>query len=399
MDLNLADLFYRGGIFREDVERKMISSWGAYDQKIVEVSMKYLFKLLFLIYIIALFATNGEVPYRIVLFFILIIGVNVFKERFYDTVYTTIASFIIICVGIWLDRNLTFLLCIPLFDFIYQKAYIGALPVFLLGIFFTLETRLPVLILIMGICGILAFVMEKAEVKESDYKNRFDEERRLRYELERTKSKLLNSSKDIAHLTEVSERNRIAREIHDNVGHSIAGILIQLQAANKLFNRDEEKSQEILKKSIENLSDALTLLRNTVHNIKPKETLGVEYLKSVINNFGFCPVELKFYGDFGLLASSQLEISGLILKEALTNAAKHSKATRIDISIDINDKFTRLYIKDNGIGSDKLKEGLGISGMKERVLNIGGTISISSNDGFLIVCLLPMANQEGCGVV
>ncbi|HEY8910736.1 MAG TPA: sensor histidine kinase [Desulfosporosinus sp.] len=361
--------------------------------------MKYLLKLLFLIYIIVLFAINGEVPYVAVLVFILITGVNVFKEKFKDTVYTTIASFILICLGIWLDRNFTFLLCIPLFDFTNKKTYIGVAPVFLLGMYLTIEFRLPSLILIMGLCGILAFVMGEAEEKESNYKNRLDEERRLRYEFERTKSKLLNASKDIAHLTEVSERNRIAREIHDNVGHSIAGILIQLQAANKLFDRDEKKSQEILKKSIENLSNALTLLRNTVHNIKPKETLGVEYLKSVINNFGFCPVELKFYGNFGLLAPSQLEILGLIFKEALTNAANHSKATRVDISIDINEKYTRLYIKDNGIGCNKLKEGLGISGMKERVLNIGGTISISSNDGFLIVCLLPMTNQEGCGFV
>lgn len=377
----------------------MIRSWGVYDQKIVEVSMKYLLKLFFLIYIIALFAINGEVPYIAVLAFILIIGVNVFKEKYYDTVYTTIASFILICVGIWIDRNFTFLLCIPLFDFTYQKAYSGVIPVFSLGMYFTFEFRLPSLILIMGLIGILAFVMGEAEERESDYKNRFDEERRLRYELERTKSKLLNSSKDIAHLTEVSERNRIAREIHDNVGHSIAGILIQLQAANKLFDRDEKKSREILKKSIENLSDALTMLRNTVHNLKPKETMGLEYLKSIINNFGFCPVELKFYGDFGILASSQLEIIGSIFKEALTNAAKHSKATRVDISIDINEKYTRLYIKDNGIGCNKLKEGLGISGMKERVLNMGGTLSISSNDGFLMVCILPKANQEGRGGV
>lgn len=377
----------------------MLSSWGANNQKIYEVAVKYLLKLFLLIYTIALFVFNSEVPYITVLVLILIIGVNVFKERFYDTVDTTIASFILIYVGIWIDRNFAFLLCIPLFDFTYKKAYVGAIAVFLLGIYVTLEYGLPSLILIMGLYGILAFIMEKAKEKESDYKNRFDEERRLRYELELTRVKLLNSSKDIVHLTEVSERNRIAREIHDNVGHGIAGILIQLQAANKLFNRDEQKSQEILKKSIENLSVALTQLRDTVHNIKPKETLGVEYFKSVINNFGFCPVDFKFYGDFGLLASSQLEILGSIFKEALTNAAKHSKATRVDTTISINEKYARLYIKDNGIGCEKFREGLGIISMRERVQNIGGTISISSNDGFLIVCLIPMDNQEGWGLV
>ncbi|MDA8223185.1 MAG: sensor histidine kinase, partial [Desulfitobacterium hafniense] len=191
----------------------MIRSWGAYNPKIDEVAVKSLLKLLFLIYIIALFAINGEVPYLAVLVILLIIGVNVFKERFCDTVYTTLASFILICVGIWIDRNFAFLLCIPLFDFAYQKAYSGVLSVGLLGLYFAVESRLPALILSMGLCGILALVMEKAEEKESNYKHKFDEERRLRYELERTKSKLLTSAKDIAHLTEVSERNRIAREI------------------------------------------------------------------------------------------------------------------------------------------------------------------------------------------
>jgi len=361
--------------------------------------MKYLFKLLFLTFIIAFFTAKGEASYIAVLVLILIIGVNILKERYFDTIWITIASFSLICIGIWFDRSFIYLLCIPLFDFLNKKVYIGAVPVFLLGIFFALEARVPLLVLVMGICAILAFVMAKAEEMESDYKNRLDEERRLRYELERTKSKLLNASKDIAHLTEVGERNRIAREIHDNVGHSIAGILIQLQAANKLFDRDGKKAKEILEKSIDGLSNALTVLRNTVHNIKPKESLGVEYIKKVIDNFGFCPVDLKFKGDFALVTSNQMEILVLIIREALTNAAKHSKATKVDISIDTNEKYTRLYIKDNGIGCDKIKEGLGISGMKERVLNIGGTISIRPNEGFLIICLLPIANQEGCGVV
>ncbi len=357
--------------------------------------MKYLFKLLFLVYIITLFTINGEVPYKEVLVFIFIIGINIFKERFYDTVTAVIVSFIFICAGIWLDRIFAFLLCISLFDFIYKKAYLGVIIVFLLGIYFSWEANSFSLVLIMSLCGILAFDIVKAEEKESDYQNKLDEERRLRYELERTKSRLLNASKEIAHLTEVSERNRIAREIHDNAGHSIAAILIQLQAAAKLLDRNEKRAKEILKKSIDGLADALTLLRDTVHNLKPKETLGVEYIKSIINNFGFCPVDFDFYGDFGLLASNQLELTASIVKEALTNAARHSKATKVEISLDINEIYTRVYIKDNGIGCAQFKEGLGISGMKERVVNIGGTISISSNDGFLIVCLLPTVNQEG----
>ena len=81
------------------------------------------------------------------------------------------------------------------------------------------------------------------ERKEKQFHKTFDKERKYSSELEQTKSKLLNSSKSIAYLAEVTEWNRIAQEIHDTIGHSIAGILIQLQAAFKLFDRDGEKSR------------------------------------------------------------------------------------------------------------------------------------------------------------
>ncbi len=359
--------------------------------------MKYLLKFLLLIYMVALFAVKGAVPYQAVLVLLLIIAVNVFKERFFDSVYLTAVSFILISAGIWLDQSFSFLLCLPAFDLIYQKAYPALAPVLLVALYSSLNSGRFSLLLVLGICAILAYVLQKAEEKELLYKNKLDDERRLRYELEQAKAKLLNSSKDIAHLAEANERNRIAREIHDNVGHSIAGILIQLQAALKLFNRDEEKSKLILTKSIDSLSDSLTLLRNTVYNIKPQETLGVEYIKSVIDNFAFCPVDFKFYGDFSSLSPNQLEILASNIKEALTNASKHSQATKLNISIDINARHTRLYVKDNGVGCANLKEGLGISGVKERVQNMGGSVSISSDDGFLIVCLLPNENSQEVG--
>lgn len=358
--------------------------------------MKYFLKLLFFIYIIAL-SISGEVSYPAVLIFVLLIGVTIVKERFFNTGYLTVISLILIGGGLWLDRNYTFLLCLPLFDFTYEKTYAGVGPVFLLGTFFAWQYGIPSLPFIMVLCLILAFMMRQAEDKETDYKNRLDEERRLRYELEETKAKLLNASRDIAHLTEVRERNRIAREIHDNVGHSIAGILIQLQAAGKLLESDRKKSGIILEKSINRLSETLTLLRDTVYNLKPKQTGGVQYLKSIIDNFGFCPVDFLFSGDGEDVTPGQWELSASIIKEALTNAAKHSKATKLTVAIAVNAETLNLDIQDNGIGCAQLKEGLGLSGMKERVFNLGGTLSISSGDGFRIVCDLPATRREGGG--
>jgi signal transduction histidine kinase len=233
------------------------------------------------------------------------------------------------------------------------------------------------------------YVVGSFEENEISSRKALDDERKLRYELEQFKTKLLNSSKEAAYLAEVKERNRIAREIHDNIGHKLTGILIQLQAAVKIFDRDNGKTKAILATCISTLSDTVNLIRDTVHNIKPNEKLGVEYIKNIIKNFSFCTVNFKFTGDFGKLSANKLEIVGTNIKEALTNAAKYSKATEVNIAIDINEQYTRLYIKDNGTGSIKIKEGLGLSGMRERVQNVGGTLAVSGENGFMIVCIIP----------
>jgi signal transduction histidine kinase len=250
----------------------------------------------------------------------------------------------------------------------------------------------------MGTSGMFGYLRGVVEDKEKTFLQSYDKERRYRYELEQAKAKLLNSSMEVAHVAEISERNRIAREIHDNVGHSIAGILMQLQASYKLSGKDDKKSIELLKKSIDELSNSLTILRDTVHNIKPQESMGIEYIKNVIDNFSFCDVDFNYSGDFNNLSPNLLQIIYTNIKEALTNISRHSNATRVDIAIDINERFIRLYIKDNGVGCNKIKEGLGISGMRERVKNIGGSISINTENGFLIVCVIPRELKEGVGI-
>lgn len=355
--------------------------------------IKVFIKIPFFFYILIHFAMQGKMSYEEVLVLFLIIAVNVYKERFSNSIFLVVLSFCLIFYGIILERNFGILLCITAFDLIYKKIYYCLVPILCVYFLFFINQQLPSLLLILFITSLLAYFLTTSEKREILYKSNLDNERRLRYELEQVRSKLLISAKETAHLAEVSERNRIAREIHDNLGHSVAGILIQLQASHKLFNIDNEKSKEILKKSIDGLAASVTLIRDTVHNLKPKESLGVEYIKTIIDNFKFCPVEFRFSGDFNALNSEHFGVIGSNIKEALTNAARYSKATRIEIKIDINEKFIRVYMKDDGVGCSKIKEGLGLSGMKERIGNMGGSISINSEDGFMIVFLIPIHND------
>lgn len=205
---------------------------------------------------------------------------------------------------------------------------------------------------------------------------------------------MVNLQSEIEHITEVRERNRIAQEIHDNIGHSIAGVLFQLQAADKLITNNTVKAEKILKLCIEKLSEALETTRNTVFNIKSDQTAGIERIKKIINGFRFCSLEFEHTGDFNSVSSSKIKMLEDTTKEVLTNAMKYSCATDISLKISVNKRHIRFYYKDNGVGCTKIVESVGLSSLKERVNNLGGTYSIDGNNGFTIVYTIPNINEE-----
>lgn len=352
--------------------------------------MKYILKLLPFVYIIALIIiknlySSGELV-LIVMSAILVI----YSLRIKDTFIITLLTLLLICVGVWYNPIFAILLSLPAYDLSYsrQRGIIFIIPIICI-LFKSLWT--PESLFICSVYVILGYTMGVSDSKQKDYKRKIDDERRLRYELEGTKAKLFRSAQEIAHLAEITERNRIAREIHDNVGHSITGILMRLRLARKLYGKDDNESVEILDSSIEALSETITLLRDTVHNIKPKESLGIEYLKEIIGQYSFCEVDFKVLGDVGHMAPGYLEFVSATVKEALTNASKYSNATKLTITLEVNENIMRLVISDNGRGVHEVKEGMGISGMRERARNMGGTISINSDKGFSIICVIPIS--------
>lgn len=360
--------------------------------------MRYLVKALFLLYTAVQLALSGNLSYLDIAIILILAAVIIIKEKYYNSIPAAVVEFLVITYACMNNDNFVLLYGIIVEDAAYHRTYSGLLPVAAAGYYFIPLDGIPVFLLISGICGIFGYLSREFEDSKIAFTESYDKERRYRYELEQAKAKLLNSSREAAHVAEIMERNRIAREIHDNAGHSIAGILLQLQASSKLFDRDRDKSKELLDKSIEELSGSLAHLRDTVHNIRPSESLGIEYIKKIVENYTYCPVNLKYTGDFNQLTANQLEMLQTNIKEALTNTSKYSKAARVDISIDINDRFIRLYIKDDGVGCSQIKEGLGISGMKERIANVGGSISISTDNGFMIVCIIPRDNMKGGGL-
>jgi signal transduction histidine kinase len=356
--------------------------------------INYILKIIFFIYVLSQRQVNAVLDYKIVSIVLIAAAICIVKEKINDSLYVVIIEFIIITMSAYIYSSFIPLYVISVFDFTYEECYIGVVITAAMTLYLS-KVNMESLFVFYIMAAIIAFLLRAFNAKEQFYTKIIDSERRLRYELEDTKIQLLNSSKEVVHIAEIKERNRIARDIHDNIGHSIAGIFMQLQVALKLYGKDDIKAKEILKNSIEGLSNSLKLLRETVHNIKPKENLGIEYITSILDNFKFCQLEFKHTGDISTVSPRHMETIVTNIKEALTNITKYSSATKAYISIEVNEKYIRLYIKDNGVGSKKIKEGLGLSGMRERVRNVGGSISISSEDGFLIVCIIPIDSKGG----
>lgn len=190
-------------------------------------------------------------------------------------------------------------------------------------------------------------------------------------------------------LAKSEERNRIAREIHDSVGHNLSSSLLQIGAMIAL-NQDE-KLNEPLQNMKETLSDGMNSIRNSVHDLHEDNLNLKTEMKKLVSQFNKCEVTLQFSStNFIDLRLKYCFIN--ILKEALNNINKHSNCTKVDITFIENPSFYQFSIHDNG-DHITMKDGLGLKSMHERVHAFQGICNISSERGFHIFINIPKRVQ------
>lgn len=189
----------------------------------------------------------------------------------------------------------------------------------------------------------------------------------------------------------LKERNRIAREIHDNVGHMITRSILQVGAIG-VINTDErlkapisdlkstlDTAMDSMRKSVHDLYDESVDLRQALAKLKPTDSafaFSLEY---------DCEDDVQRDVKYAFIA---------IAKEAVNNAVKHSNGDEIRIIVREHPAFYQLEIMDNGTSVDERSlsgetgDGIGIKNIKERVAAIGGTMRIKADDGFRIFVTL-----------
>lgn len=211
---------------------------------------------------------------------------------------------------------------------------------------------------------------------------------RLNKELELSYKKLLDQSQEIEELTITKERNRVAGEIHDTLGHSLVALNMNLDVAEKIIDEDINKVKKLLTKSKDLAKESMESLRGAVYALKEENTsLLADKLEEIIHNIQSTGAMEILLDQDETVESLPLEYKNIIynsIKEAITNSIKHGKADQINIDIKLNDNNVNINIKDNGIGCSKLVKGNGLLGIENRIHKINGNVSYDSmkNRGF-----------------
>ena len=212
----------------------------------------------------------------------------------------------------------------------------------------------------------------------------------------RNKSLLEKQDYEIYNAT-LKERNRIAREIHDNVGHLLSRSIL-LTGALKAVNKDEN-CNEPLNNLHETLDQAMTSIRESVHNLHDESVNLKETIENIVNNFNFCNIIFTY--DMGTDVPHEIKFSFIsIVKEGLNNIYKHSNATDASILLREHPAMYQLVIKDNGttaintgikeyIQETSGNSGIGINNIISRVNMLNGSLQIHTNNGFCIFITIP----------
>lgn len=224
-------------------------------------------------------------------------------------------------------------------------------------------------------------------------------ERQSQTRLQQANRTLRQSAKEIEKLAMDQERSRIAREIHDSLGHSLTALNIQIESALKLSERDPTKSRRFLQSAKRLGTQSLQDVRQSVATLRQDPLAGKTLEKAVTQLLQDLSQDqlIRIAQDIHIpqpLPADLKIILYRIVQEGLTNAVKHAEASSIHLSLISSTDSVMLTIDDDGKGfdPDSASTGFGLQSMRDRVQAAGGTIRLTSqiNKGTRIQAHLPI---------
>ena len=216
-------------------------------------------------------------------------------------------------------------------------------------------------------------------------------------ERNRMNRKLHKANEEIEQLAKVAERERIARDLHDVLGHTLSVITLKSELAGKLFDRDPQRAQKEIHEVEEISRQALSEVRDAIRGYRAQGLMAeLAQAKCTLETAG---VTVQCDASTAMtLPAMQESVLSLAVREGVTNVVRHAQARNCRLRLEQQNGSCRLEIQDDGRGFVTL-EGNGLRGMRERVEMLGGTLERMNRSGTMLVITLPMKDvvmkQEG----
>ena len=216
-------------------------------------------------------------------------------------------------------------------------------------------------------------------------------------ERNRMNRKLRKANEEIEHLAKVAERERIARDLHDVLGHTLSVITLKAELAGKLIARDAERAGKEIREVEQISRQALAEVRDAIRGYRAQGLAAeLALAKSTLETAG---VSVQCDAATTLkLPAMQESVLSLAVREAVTNVVRHAQAGSCRLRLEQENGSCRLEIHDDGRGSSN-GEGNGLRGMRERVEMLGGTLERTTESGTTLTITLPLkeivAKDEG----
>jgi len=215
----------------------------------------------------------------------------------------------------------------------------------------------------------------------------------LMFDLRQSHAQLKRYAERIADTVALEERNRIARDIHDSLGHSLTAINIQLSKAEAFFDRDGRESRQALLSAKQAAVEAIEDVRESVQALNRKDEVplmgAIEKIVERIDRDAY-DVAFTRTGQPEGVNYSVLMSAYRVVQEGVTNIYKHARARRIEIEIDFGREEVTVRVKDDGAGFDTEKPslpspsggtGFGLNSLRERLELVRGRLSVTSAPG------------------
>lgn len=279
----------------------------------------------------------------------------------------------------------TFFVPLILYDISWHKCWWGLAVV--LFLFHNLSIYEPWGIAVWGVaCAFAVFLALKTkqeiELKYQIYHLR-DTSTELEIVMKKRNQELMEKQDYEIYLATLRERNRIAREIHDNVGHMLSRSILQVGALYTIYK--EQPLHEQLASVNDTLNQAMNSIRESVHDLHDD---SIDLKQAILEATKEMKEKYTFHFEYDVSPAVPQKVKYCFvttIKEAMSNIVKHSNADTITIILREHPAFYQMSIEDNGTQVNRNKDaGIGLTNMKERVEALHGILRIQNENGFKI---------------